>query len=102
MATSDQEQKSINVPQHKRMAMGEKLDGQNMKGGSPAPTKQSGGLSQAKKKMRTLSDLIGGIKARQAEIAASSLLVMQRTGSLTSDWSVTTRAYKRPLKFLTI
>jgi len=49
MATSDQEQKSINVPQHKRMAMGEKLDGQSMKG-SPTPTKQSGGLSQAKKK----------------------------------------------------
>lgn len=48
MATSDQEQKSINVPQHKRMAMGEKLDGQSMKG--PVPTKQSGGLSQAKKK----------------------------------------------------
>jgi hypothetical protein len=50
MATSDQEQKSINVPQHKRMAMGEKLDGQSMKGGSTTPTKQSGGLSQAKKK----------------------------------------------------
>jgi hypothetical protein len=49
MATSDQEQKGINVPQHKRMAMGEKLDGQSMKG-STAPTKQSGGLSQAKKK----------------------------------------------------
>ena len=48
MATSDQEQKSVQVPQHKRMAMGEKLDGQSMKG--PAPTKQSGGLSQAKKK----------------------------------------------------
>ena len=27
MATSDQEQKGINVPQHKRIAMGEKLDG---------------------------------------------------------------------------
>ena len=49
MATSDQEQKGINVPQHKRMAMGEKLDGQSMKG-NPAPTKQSGGLSQAKQK----------------------------------------------------
>jgi hypothetical protein len=49
MATSDQEQKSVLVPQHKRMAMGEKLDGQSMKGGT-APTKQSGGLSQAKKK----------------------------------------------------
>jgi hypothetical protein len=49
MATSDQEQKSINVPQHKRMAMGVPIDGQSMKG-STAPTKQSGGLSQAKKK----------------------------------------------------
>ena len=48
MATSDQEQKSVQVPQHKRMAMGEKLDGQSMKGSTPA--KQSGGLSQAKKK----------------------------------------------------
>jgi len=51
MATSDQEQKSINVPQHKRIAMGEKLDGSNMqtKGGSQ-PVKQQGGLSQAKAK----------------------------------------------------
>jgi hypothetical protein len=48
MATSDQEQKGINVPQHKRIAMGEKLDGQSMqpKGGN----KPQGGLSQAKKK----------------------------------------------------
>jgi hypothetical protein len=48
MSTSDQEQKSINVPQHKRLAMGEKLNGQSMqpKGGN-AP---KGGLSQAKKK----------------------------------------------------
>jgi hypothetical protein len=49
MATSDQEQKGINVPQHKRMAMGVPVDGQTMKGNT-APTKQSGGLSQAKKK----------------------------------------------------
>jgi hypothetical protein len=50
MATSDQEQKGINVPYHKRMAMGEKLDGQSMqpKGGSQAKPKS--GLSQAKKK----------------------------------------------------
>jgi hypothetical protein len=27
MATSDQEQRSVNVPQHKRLAMGEKLNG---------------------------------------------------------------------------
>lgn len=49
MATSDQEQKGINVPQHKRLAMGEKLTGQSMqpKGGQSRP---AGGLSQAKKK----------------------------------------------------
>jgi hypothetical protein len=51
MATSDQEQKSVNVPQHKRIAMGEKLNGQSMqgKGSSSQPTKRSGGLSGAKK-----------------------------------------------------
>ena len=50
MATSDQEQKGINVPQHKRIAMGEKLNGQSMqpKGGNGA--RPAGGLSQAKKK----------------------------------------------------
>ena len=47
MATSDQEQKSINVPQHKRLAQGAPVNGQSMKdsGGNKA-----GGLSQAKKK----------------------------------------------------
>ena len=53
MSTSDQEQKSINVPQHKRMAMGEKLTGQTMqpKGeASPTSKKPSGGLSGVKKK----------------------------------------------------
>jgi hypothetical protein len=51
MATSDQEQKGINVRQHKRLAMGEKLTGQTMqsKGGSQG-SKPAGGLSQAKKK----------------------------------------------------
>ena len=51
MATSDQEQKGINVPQHKRLAMGEKLTGQSMqpKGGSQGG-KTAGGLSHAKKK----------------------------------------------------
>ena len=50
MATSEYEQRTINVPQHKRIAMGEKLDGTSMqpKGGSQA--KPKGGLSQAKKK----------------------------------------------------
>ena len=51
MATSDQEQKSVNVRQHKRMAMGEKLTGQTMqsKGPSSQPAKRSGGLSGTKK-----------------------------------------------------
>jgi len=51
MATSDQEQKGINVPQHKRLAMGEKLTGQSMqpKGGSGGK-KSGGGLANAKKK----------------------------------------------------
>lgn len=51
MATSDKEQMGINVKQHKRMAMGEKLTGQSMqpKGGSDGK-KSGGGLSQAKKK----------------------------------------------------
>ena len=50
---SEKEQKSVNVPQHKRIAMGEKLDGTsyNPKGGSTSGTsKPAGGLSHAKKK----------------------------------------------------
>lgn len=53
MATSDQEQMGINVPQHKRIAMGAKLDGSSLEPkGQPAkqPAKPQGGLSQAKKK----------------------------------------------------
>ena len=49
MATSDQEQKSVLVPQHKRMAMGAPVDSKSMQsksGGKPA----QGGLSQASKK----------------------------------------------------
>jgi hypothetical protein len=51
MATSDQEQKSINVPQHKRLAMGEKLTGQTMqtKGTTSQTSKPKGGLAGAKK-----------------------------------------------------
>jgi len=51
MATSDQEQKSVLVKQHKRLAMGEKLTGQSMqpKGGSDA-MKSGGGLAGAKTK----------------------------------------------------
>jgi hypothetical protein len=48
MAISDQEQKGVNVPQHKRMAMGEKLTGQSMQ--SKGNSKPQGGLAQAKKK----------------------------------------------------
>lgn len=52
MATSDQEQKSINVPQHKRLAMGVPLTGQTMQGGNSNGGKspQKGALEQAKKK----------------------------------------------------
>jgi len=50
---SDNEQKSVNVPQHKRLAQGEKLDGTSLqpKGGKSSQTSKShGGLSHAKKK----------------------------------------------------
>jgi hypothetical protein len=52
MATSDQEQKGINVPQHKRIAMGEKLDGTSMqpKGQSQGSKSSSGGLGHLKAK----------------------------------------------------
>jgi len=52
MSTSEYEQRTINVPQHKRIAMGEKLDGTAMqpKGGSKSSKKPVGGLAQAKKK----------------------------------------------------
>jgi hypothetical protein len=48
MATSDQEQKTGAVPQHKRMAMGSPVNGQSMpaNGGQ----QKQGGLQQAKKK----------------------------------------------------
>ena len=53
MAISDQEQMGVNVPLHKRIAMGAKLDGTSLQPkGQPvkAPAKPQGGLSQAKKK----------------------------------------------------
>jgi hypothetical protein len=53
MATSDQEQMGAGVPQHKRIAMGAKLNGTSLEPkGQPvkAPAKPQGGLSQAKKK----------------------------------------------------
>ena len=45
MATSEQEQKGINVPMHKRMAMGAKIDGTSLK--SKDAPKPAGGLSGA-------------------------------------------------------
>jgi hypothetical protein len=48
MAKSEQSQKSVDVNYHKRLAMGEKLDGTSLKGKSSAPSK--GGLSSTKKK----------------------------------------------------
>jgi len=50
MATSDQEQKSVNVPQHKRMAMGAPVTGQSMQTKGDQSSKPQGGLSQTKKK----------------------------------------------------
>jgi hypothetical protein len=46
---SEQEQKGIDVPQHKRLAQGEKLDGTSYqpKGGSE---KKQGGLAHTSKK----------------------------------------------------
>jgi hypothetical protein len=55
MATN-QEQMGINVPMHKRIAMGEKLDGSSLQPkGQPAPAGNSrggssGALAQAQKK----------------------------------------------------
>jgi len=52
MATSDQEQKSVLVRQHKRIAMGEKLDGTSMqpKGQSQGNKSSGGGLGHIKAK----------------------------------------------------
>ena len=49
--SSDKEQKGINVPQHKRIAQGEKLDGTSYqpKGGSSS-SHSKGGLDHLKKK----------------------------------------------------
>jgi hypothetical protein len=53
MASNDSQQMGEMVPQHKRLAMGVKLNGSTMKGGTSEPAKstpKSGGLAQAKKK----------------------------------------------------
>ena len=49
--SSDAEQKGVNVPMHKRIAQGEKLDGTSLGSkGESKPSKPQGGLAQAKKK----------------------------------------------------
>lgn len=52
MSKTENDQKSILVRQHARIAMGEKLDGTSLqpKGGAQQAAKPQGGLSQAKKK----------------------------------------------------
>lgn len=45
MAMSDAEQKSILVPQHKRLAMGEKINGTSYGASGAKKEKSSGGLS---------------------------------------------------------
>jgi hypothetical protein len=59
MATSDAEQKSVNVNQHKRMAMGAPIQGSSMGGSTGSESKSQssseskprvGALMQAKKK----------------------------------------------------
>ncbi len=53
MSHYDQEQKSILVKQHKRMAMGVPIDGQTMKNGESGQKTKSqpkGGLQSAKEK----------------------------------------------------
>lgn len=47
---NDQAQKSEMVPYHKRIAMGEKLDGQSLQSKDQKPEPQKGALSQATKK----------------------------------------------------
>ena len=49
MATSDQEQKGVNVKMQKRLAQGEKLDGTSLKG-SGDKEKAKGALDHATKK----------------------------------------------------
>lgn len=52
MATSDQEQQSVLVKQHKRMAMGVKLDGTSMQPKGQSNSKPAGGLSALVKKKK--------------------------------------------------
>ena len=47
MATSNDQ---TAIPMHKRIAMGEKLDGQSLQQKGQQPAQKQGGLSQVKKK----------------------------------------------------
>ncbi len=49
MATSNPKD-ALHIPMHKRIAMGEKLDGTSLQPKGQQPAKNGGGLSQAKKK----------------------------------------------------
>ena len=52
MSDYDKEQKSVDVPQHKRIAMGVPLDGQslgNNKGSTQSDSESKGGLPEQKK-----------------------------------------------------
>jgi hypothetical protein len=48
--SSDNEQKSVDVPQHKRIAQGEKLDGTSYQPKGGTTPKKQGGLAQAQPK----------------------------------------------------
>jgi hypothetical protein len=48
--SNDKQQRGIDVPQHKRIAQGEKLDGTSMQPKGGSQSKPQGGLSHAKKK----------------------------------------------------
>jgi hypothetical protein len=49
MATN-KPQDSMSIPMHKRIAMGEKLDGTSLQPKGQAPAQQKGGFSQTKSK----------------------------------------------------
>ena len=49
MATSNPKD-ALYIPMHKRIAMGEKLDGTSLQPKGQQPANKGGGLSQAKKK----------------------------------------------------
>ena len=49
MATSNPKD-ALHIPMHKRIAMGEKLDGTSLQPKGQQPAQQKGGLAQAKKK----------------------------------------------------